>query len=85
MKSIADHHPWLSQRWETDTRYYRVILQPDVWQNWVITRMWGGRGTLLGRVVHEPVESYEVGLKIVEQIGKLRKRHGYRLVMEHLD
>lgn len=73
---------WLSLRWEKGSRYYGVLLQPDLWQQWVVICSWGGKNTALGRVVHLPVASYEEGLASIEQIGRVRQRRGYTLVTE---
>jgi transposase len=47
--------------WERGTRYYEVHLHQDLWGDWVLTQVWGRRGTELGRMVHTPCASYEKG------------------------
>ena len=71
---------WLSLRWEKGSRYYRVLLQPDLWHQWVVIRSGGWKNTALGRVVPLPVASYEEGLASIEQMGRVRQRRGYTLV-----
>jgi predicted DNA-binding WGR domain protein len=71
---------WLALRWEKGNRYYRVLLQPDLWHQWVVIRSWGRKNTALGRVVLLPVASYEDGLASIEQMGRVRQRRGYTLV-----
>jgi hypothetical protein len=46
---------WIRRRWEKATRYYEVYLHPDLWGDWVLTRIWGRRGELLGRECILPV------------------------------
>ena len=36
--------PWLASRWERDTRYYELHLRQDLFGDWVLTRVWGGKG-----------------------------------------
>ncbi len=45
---------WIHLRWERGTRYYEVYLHQDLWGDWVLTQVWGRRGTELGRMVHTP-------------------------------
>jgi hypothetical protein len=58
---------WISIHWERGTRYYEMHLQQDLYEmhlqqdlfgDWVLTRVWGRRGTALGRIVHNPCVSY---------------------------
>ena len=67
-------------RWQKGTRYYEVRLHQDLWGGWIVTRVWGRRGSPLGRVRHQPCESYAEGLNRVQQIKQRRARRGYALV-----
>lgn len=51
MYLIAD---WEHRRWEKAQRYYEAHLHQDLWGGWVLTKVWGRSGTLLGRAVHVP-------------------------------
>lgn len=51
------------RRWEKDTRYYEAHLHQDLWDGWVLTHVWGRRGTRLGRIRQLPCASYAEGLK----------------------
>ena len=71
---------WIQQRWEKGTRYYEVYLQQDLWGDWVLTRVWGGRGTALGQVRNMPCAGYGDGLTILDEVRKRRKQRGYATV-----
>jgi hypothetical protein len=45
---------WEYRRWEKAQRYYEAHIHQDLWGEWVLTRVWGRRGTLLGRTIHVP-------------------------------
>lgn len=66
-----------SSRWEKGTRYYETSLHQDLWGNWVVTRVWGRRGTAWGQVRHLPCGSYAEGLEMLTAIALQRRQHGY--------
>lgn len=67
----AGHRERLSRTWlrEKDARFYRVLLHLDLFRIWVLTRVWGLRGTELGRIRHMPCISYEADLPRLEATG----------------
>lgn len=69
----------MRQIWNKNTRYYSAQVERDLF-GWVVTRAWGRRGTALGQIRTDPVESLEIGLQRLEEIGKTRKSHGYERV-----
>ena len=71
---------WIQQRWEKGTRYYEVYLQQDLWGDWVLTRVWGGRGTALGQIRDMPCTGYSDGLTMLGEVEKRRKQRGYATV-----
>ena len=70
---------WIYLRWQKGTRYYEVYLHQDLWGEWILTRVWGRRGTALGRVVHIPCTSYEDGCEQLEAVRARRKQRGYKV------
>jgi len=76
---------WLKYRWEKRQRYYEVHVHQDLWSNWVVTRIWGGRNTRLGRFKDDPCGSYEDALDKLHRIGKRRLQRGYSSVSEKRD
>ena len=71
---------WIRLRWEKATRYYEVYLHPDLWGQWVLTRIWGRRGARLGRVVHTACASYQEGQQQLVAVQVRRQQRGYVLV-----
>jgi len=72
-----DPDRWRRQRWEKDTRYYEAYLQQDLWGQWILTRVWGRCGTLLGQVRNLPCASYADGLDQLARLDKRRRQRGY--------
>jgi hypothetical protein len=68
---------WITQRWEKDTRYYEAHLHQDLWGGWVLTHVWGQRGTRLGRIRHLPCASYDEGLLRLVAVDQRRRQRGY--------
>lgn len=77
--------PWVRVCWVKATRYYEVHLHPDLWGQWIVTRIWGRSGTALGRRVNVPCLSYQDGLQQVAAVRDRRRQRGYRLVREEAD
>lgn len=75
---------WLTVRWEKLTdkgvRYYEVRIQQDLWGGWVLTKIWGRRGTQLGSMAHTPCQSYQTALDELDAVRTRRQRRGYNLV-----
>lgn len=69
--------PWLASRWERDTRYYELHLRQDLFGDWVLTRVWGGKGTALGQIRHELCRNYASGVSLYAASIKRREKHGY--------
>ena len=78
---------WLQHRWEKITdkgiRFYEVHLQQDLWDGWVLTRVWGRRGSELGRVLDQHCESYKDGIEKLDNVSKRREQRGYVLLNRH--
>ena len=72
---------WISLRWERGTRYYEVYLHQDLWGDWVLTQVWGRRGTALGRIVHNPCASYQEGREWLTAVQVRRRQRGYTALL----
>ncbi len=72
--------PALFSRWERDTRYYELRLQQDLWGDWVLTRVWGGKGTALGQIRRELCPSYAGGVSLYASSIRVREQRGYAQV-----
>jgi hypothetical protein len=68
---------WLHSRWERDSRYYELRVQQDLFGHWLLTRVWGRKGSALGQIRHELCESYAAGIAKFNQAEVRREQHGY--------
>ncbi|MBP8106517.1 MAG: WGR domain-containing protein [Caldilineaceae bacterium] len=57
-------------------RTYSVWMQPDLFGEWVVVRVHGGRMRAATMIV-TTVESREVGERLIRRICRVRERHGY--------
>jgi len=64
-------------RWEKKSRYYRVILQKDLFDTWCLTRVWGKRNASLGQIRHLSVSNYNEGIIKINEIEKTRLQRDY--------
>lgn len=64
-------------RWEKATRYYVLQLEQDLFGDWVLTRVWGRKGTALGQLRREPSISPEEGLARLKKEEARRLGRGY--------
>jgi hypothetical protein len=75
-----DTASWITLRWTRGTRYYRVHLEQDLWQGWLLTQVNGRRGSRLGRARSRPTPSIESALLELAHIAKRRRQRGYELM-----
>lgn len=63
----------------SDNRTYSVALDRDLFDQWSVTRSWGGRHSNFrgSRITH--VDSFEAGLAMLQSISKRREKVGYRM------
>lgn len=77
----SDSHNLLSYRFEhpIKQRYYHVLINQDLFGNWVLTLAWGGIHKATGRIINKPFPTYQDAKKASEKIFAIRKRRGYSL------
>lgn len=81
LNQLASTEAPLRLRWEKDTRYYEAHVEPDLWGGWVLTRIWGRRGTPMGQMRRRaPCGSYVEALGKLAAVEKQRTRRGYAAV-----
>ncbi len=68
---------WERRRWEKAQRYSEAHLHQDLWGEWVLTKVWGRRGTLWGRAVHVPCASYREACERLTALHVRREHRGY--------
>ena len=69
-------------RWEHQNkhRYYQVHLGKDMFQDFVLTKVWGGIGKSSGRIVHVAYSSYVEAISEIMKIILIREKRGYVMV-----
>jgi hypothetical protein len=67
-------------RWHRGTRYYMVFLARDLFGSWVITRVWGRRGSPMGGLKLDLCDSFTEGYEGLKTIAVRRKARRYELV-----
>ena len=67
------------RRWihPEQSRYYQADLVRDLFGEWTLVCSWGGSGTARGGCSSTGVASREEGLRRLEALAELRRRHGY--------
>jgi hypothetical protein len=73
---IADM-PWHTHHYLSPTRHYTALLHQDLFDQWILTKIWGARGSRLGRVVDVRLRDYAEGLAMLEAVKRQRARRGY--------
>lgn len=63
-------------RWESATRWYTVVLEPDLFGTWVLTRCWGSRSTRLFGVLQQLPSTPAAAAKTIRTVGRRRDRSG---------
>ncbi len=83
-QTVIDPRHWVAGRWERcegdEWRYYQAFLRQDLWGDWHLTRIWGGRIRRAGRVRETPVINRDAGINAMRRIGRERRAHRYRLI-----
>ncbi len=78
----VDIHEWITVRWENSLkkRYYLVMIEQDIFGQWVLIRVWGGIQTKLGRTQVSVLDNKKQGVEMLKIISIRRKQRGYRLI-----
>ena len=67
-------------RWEKGTRFYEALVERDLLGDWVLTLVWGRRGSALGRVQHRPHPSVTAARDALQMVVRRRQGRGYARV-----
>ena len=68
------------RRWEKGTRFYEALIERDLLGDWVLTLVWGRRGSALGCVQHRPHPSVTAAHDALQRVARRRQRRGYARV-----
>ncbi len=55
----------------------RHTSQQNLWQDWVLTKVWGWRSAALGHIRDVPCLSYEEGLSRLEEVDRRHRQRSY--------
>lgn len=72
--------PGSPQRWETSERYYIAVVQQNLFGDWELMRIWGGKGSARGSMLCQPATNQAEALDHLSAVAQMRQRHGYRRV-----
>ena len=67
-------------RWEKGTRFYEALVERDLFGDWVLTLVWGRRGSALGRVQHRVQPSVAAAHDALQMVVRRRQGRGYARV-----
>jgi len=70
----SQHRAWVNHG---KARYYQAHLVQDLFGDWTLRKVWGGRGSRLGGMSLSGVASYEAGLEELDKLSKRRSQRGY--------
>jgi predicted DNA-binding WGR domain protein len=75
---IYDTDLWQTWEWASETRYYCVHLQQDLFGDWHLLCCWGGLYNRLGNCKTLYLDSVEQAPTILQAIHQRREKRGYQ-------
>jgi hypothetical protein len=75
------------QRWinAEKARYYRVVLEQDLFGTWSLIACWGGLHSRRGGMRVTALASLDAGIAALDGIAKRRRQRGYMIVPPQTD
>ncbi len=69
----------LGQRWinPEKARYYRVVLEQDLFGDWSLIACWGALHSRRGGIRVTALASLDAGVEALDEIAKRRRQRGY--------
>lgn len=68
-------------RWHKgNSRYYQISIYKDMFDDLILTCVWGGLHSRLGNYKHILISSIDEGLHYIENVMYRRKKRGYVLI-----
>lgn len=74
-----------SERWETDRRYYQLLLAQDLLGDWLLTRSWGAKQSRRQGSRKDLICDQHSAMIKVRKLRTRRRAHGYRPISNLLD
>ncbi len=56
------------------------MVELDLLGDWMVTRIWGRKGTSRGQMIRRPCDNFEDGKRQILVIHKTRGKRGYHLL-----
>ena len=69
----------MSLYFETNQRHYRLILEQDLFDDWVVLCVYGSRHSKLGNMKKYPYQSFEEAYSKLVDVIKVRYKHSYKI------
>lgn len=66
--------------WQSDTRYYRVTLQKNLFGNWILIKSWGGLNNHLNGGTSCLIQNINDLDQIIASIDATRRKHSYKYI-----
>lgn len=79
MKNNFDYTQWKQWKWYSNTRYYSLVFDQDLFGKWTVTKIWGGKFTKIHRYKKNYCSINEIE-NLAAQVHKRRLSRGYTLV-----
>ncbi|KIE04083.1 hypothetical protein NF27_JR00060 [Candidatus Jidaibacter acanthamoeba] len=67
-------------KWRSDSRYYTVRLQQNLFNEWTLIKSWGGLQNNLGNLAVQTFNHIDDATKEIENIRKRRVSRHYKIV-----
>jgi hypothetical protein len=69
----------ITLHWQSKQAYFTAVLTPDLFGGWVLITAKGKRDGRPGRVRHQPMPAYAIGIESINALRKQRREEGYTL------
>ncbi len=69
----------MSLYFETNQRHYRLILEQDLFDDWVVLCVYGSRNSKLGNIKKYPYQSFEEAFTKLIEVIKIRNKRAYKI------
>ncbi|KIE04538.1 hypothetical protein NF27_HL00030 [Candidatus Jidaibacter acanthamoeba] len=67
-------------KWRSESRYYTIRLQQNLFNEWTLINSWGGLQNNLGNLAVQTFGHIEDAINEIEVIGRKRRRRGYNIL-----
>lgn len=74
---MQSHYYWLNIK---KSRYYKIIIQKDMLNDWILTCVWGGINSRLGNYSHLKIDNENEAKIHIDKMMKHRRKRGYELI-----